>query len=60
MVGVLTKLGKSPVAGESLPAPSSLTQWLLDCSPEDFDLVAYLVASHHGKVRVGLHAAPRT
>jgi CRISPR-associated endonuclease/helicase Cas3 len=31
----------------------------LKCTAEEFDLVAYLVASHHGKVRVGLHAAPR-
>ena len=35
-----------------------LVRRLLDCSAEEFDLVAYLVASHHGKVRVGLHPAP--
>jgi CRISPR-associated endonuclease/helicase Cas3 len=29
------------------------------CSAERFNLLAYLVASHHGKVRVALHAAPK-
>lgn len=39
--------------------PSPLEQQLLDCSAEDFDLVAYLVASHHGKVRLALQASPK-
>lgn len=56
---VLTKLGKSPAAGEPLPASSPLIRRLLDCSPGAFDLLVYLVASHHGKVRVALHAAPK-
>lgn len=55
---VLTKLGKSPAPGEPAP-PSPLIQRLLACSPEAFDLLVYLVASHHGKVRVALHAAPK-
>lgn len=38
--------------------PSSQEQELLALSPDDFDLVAYLVASHHGKVRTRFHAAP--
>ena len=33
---------------------------VLACSADGADLLAYLVASHHGKVRVALHAAPRT
>ncbi|MCH8853807.1 MAG: CRISPR-associated endonuclease Cas3'' [Planctomycetes bacterium] len=33
-------------------------QAVLDCTSEEFDLLVYLVASHHGKVRVALHAAP--
>ncbi len=43
-----------------LPAvpPPSLQQ-VLDCRAETFDLLVYLVASHHGKVRVALHAAPK-
>jgi CRISPR-associated endonuclease/helicase Cas3 len=32
---------------------------VLDCSADEFDLLAYLVASHHGKVRLALHAAPK-
>jgi CRISPR-associated endonuclease/helicase Cas3 len=44
---------------EPPPPPTPLIQRLLKCTAEEFDLVAYLVASHHGKVRVGLHAAPR-
>ncbi len=32
---------------------------LLDFSPETFDLLVYLVASHHGKVRLALHAGPK-
>jgi CRISPR-associated endonuclease/helicase Cas3 len=56
---VLERLDKSP-ATDGLPAPRSpLIDCLLECQPEAFDLLAYLVASHHGKVRVGLHAAPR-
>lgn len=38
-------------------SPSPCIDQLLRCNREQFDLVAYLVASHHGKVRVGLHAS---
>ncbi len=55
---VLTKLDKPPEPGEPVPA-SPLIQRLLACSPEAFDLLVYLVASHHGKVRGALHAAPK-
>ncbi|MFN4261699.1 MAG: CRISPR-associated helicase Cas3' [Gemmataceae bacterium] len=41
------------------PPTNPLIERLLKCKAEEFDLVAYLVASHHGKVRVGLHAAPK-
>jgi CRISPR-associated endonuclease/helicase Cas3 len=44
---------------EPPPPPTPLIERLLKCTAEEFDLVAYLVASHHGKVRVGLHAAPK-
>ncbi|MCX7664445.1 MAG: CRISPR-associated helicase Cas3' [Gemmataceae bacterium] len=44
---------------QSAPPPTPLIQRLLNCKATDFDLVAYLVASHHGKVRVALHAAPK-
>lgn len=55
---VLSKLGRLPVPDEKAP-PSPLIRQLLACSPEAFDLLVYLVASHHGKVRVALHAAPK-
>ncbi len=44
---------------ELAPPTTPLIERLLECKAEEFDLVAYLVASHHGKVRVGLHAAPK-
>ncbi len=56
---VLAQMGRSPLTKESLPVTSPLVQRLLDCSSETFDLLVYLVASHHGKVRVALHAAPK-
>lgn len=56
---VLPQLGGTlPNNGKPTPA-ICLVERLLKCAAEDFDLVAYLVASHHGKVRVGLHAAPK-
>lgn len=42
----------------AMPAPTPLEQSILNLDAESFDLVAYLVASHHGKVRATLHAAP--
>jgi CRISPR-associated endonuclease/helicase Cas3 len=55
---ILAKLGKSPSSSDPRAVPSPFIQRLLDCSAEKFDLLAYLVASHHGKVRVSLHASP--
>jgi CRISPR-associated endonuclease/helicase Cas3 len=37
-------------------APSAIEREVLDLPPEDFDLVAYLVCAHHGKLRARLHA----
>lgn len=42
-------------AGE---APTRLEQELLALSAADFDLLAYLVCAHHGKVRARWYAAP--
>ena len=55
---VLSKLGRTPACREPLPAPPPLVQRIINCPSEAFDLLVYLVASHHGKVRVALHAAP--
>lgn len=40
-------------------SPPPAARQILDFSADRFDLLAYLVASHHGKVRVALHAAPK-
>lgn len=56
---VLTKLGKARPLAPSTPPPSPLIERVLRCSASEFDLLVYLVASHHGKVRVGLHASPK-
>jgi CRISPR-associated endonuclease/helicase Cas3 len=38
---------------------TELERKVLACSAQEFDLVAYLVLAHHGKVRVALHAGPK-
>lgn len=43
---------------ENPAPPNALEQEVLDLSAEDFDLLAYLVCSHHGKVRLAWHASP--
>jgi CRISPR-associated endonuclease/helicase Cas3 len=58
-IDVLEALGEVPPSDDRPVSRAPLVQKLLSCEPKAFDLVAYLVASHHGKVRVGLHAAPR-
>ena len=39
--------------------PSPFEEQVVALSADAFDLLVYLVAAHHGKVRVSLHAAPR-
>jgi CRISPR-associated endonuclease/helicase Cas3 len=39
-------------------APAAWEKSLADLDASAFNLVAYLVASHHGKVRMSLHASP--
>ncbi|MGQ0765407.1 MAG: type I-G CRISPR-associated helicase/endonuclease Cas3g [Gemmatimonadota bacterium] len=56
-----------PLVGErEVPAPvadrseaTTLERLVLACTDVEFDLLAYLVLSHHGKVRVALHAGPK-
>lgn len=47
-----------PDAREIFPNCAAFLE-IVACSAEEFDLIAYLVASHHGKVRTSLHAAPK-
>jgi CRISPR-associated endonuclease/helicase Cas3 len=43
---------------EAAAAPTPEEKEILGLSAQDFDLLVYLVACHHGKVRLGLHASP--
>ncbi|MFO0548133.1 MAG: CRISPR-associated helicase Cas3' [Polyangiaceae bacterium] len=47
----------TPVADPS--SASDLERQVLGCTADEFDLLAYLVLCHHGKVRVALHASPK-
>lgn len=38
--------------------PTAIEQEILALDSDDFDLLAYLVCSHHGKVRMTWHASP--
>jgi CRISPR-associated endonuclease/helicase Cas3 len=46
---------KEPPSGQP---PNALEQEVLALSAPDFDLLAYLICSHHGKVRFVWHASP--
>ncbi len=52
-------IGFQVALGQPDSSPPRCVRQILDCSAEMFDLLAYLVASHHGKVRAALHAAPK-
>ncbi len=56
---VFSKMSLEQNSSPSETAPSPLIQQILDFSADQFDLLIYLVACHHGKVRVALHAAPK-
>jgi len=47
----------APVANRS--EATDLEKQVLARTAEEFDLLAYLVLAHHGKVRVALHAGPK-
>ncbi len=48
----------SQILSASASTPNPLEQEIIALSANDFDLLAYLVCSHHGKVRVTWHASP--
>ena len=52
-------MGHQETSHEPVSPVTPLIQEILDCSAENFDLLAYLIASHHGKVRGALYAAPK-
>jgi CRISPR-associated endonuclease/helicase Cas3 len=51
--------GEVPAPAADVSEPTSLERQVLACTAAEFDLLAYLVLSHHGKVRVALHAGPK-
>jgi CRISPR-associated endonuclease/helicase Cas3 len=53
------RLGYQAPPHQPSSPPTPFIQRILDCSADKFDLLVYLVASHHGKVRVALHPAPK-
>ncbi|HVO26923.1 MAG TPA: helicase-related protein [Candidatus Margulisiibacteriota bacterium] len=56
--GLLEAAGMPPEDRElSAQPPSPLEQEILDMDLDDFNLAAYLVCTHHGKVRVAWHAS---
>lgn len=58
-VDLLRKSGYEPeIASSATSAPSPLEQEILALDAAAFDLLAYLVCSHHGKVRMTWHACP--
>jgi CRISPR-associated endonuclease/helicase Cas3 len=55
----LTGDGVVAVPAAETSEATDLEKQVLACTAEEFDLLAYLVLSHHGKVRVALHAGPK-
>lgn len=55
---VLPLIGGTEIDVGSVDPPTDVEKEILALSAEDFDLLAYLVCSHHGKVRLAWHASP--
>lgn len=55
---LLERLGRKPVARLDQGAPNPLEEEVLALDASKFDLLAYLICAHHGKVRVSWHASP--
>ena len=47
-----------PLVEMDMGAPTVIEQEILNLSADDFDLLAYLVCAHHGKVRMTWHSSP--
>jgi len=56
-LGALASVMDGAPAETSTP-PNDLESEIISLSSESFDLVAYLVCSHHGKLRLRLHGSP--
>ncbi len=55
---LLESIGSKPDVQQSGIEPTEIEREVLDLTADEFDLVAYLVCAHHGKVRVSWHASP--
>ncbi|MBZ0154329.1 MAG: CRISPR-associated helicase Cas3' [Planctomycetes bacterium] len=56
---VLQALGMAPADRDrTAPAATPIETEILALTADEFDLLVFLVASHHGKVRMSLHATP--
>lgn len=47
-----------PHVADPAAPPNPLEREILELAADDFDLLAYLVCAHHGKVRLAWHASP--
>lgn len=56
--GWLDILGKESAIKQNDSEPNAIEQEILELSADDFDLLAYLVCAHHGKVRTVWHSSP--
>ncbi len=45
------------VNGNDISEPTAIEQEILNLTAQEFDLLAYLICSHHGKVRMAWHAS---
>ena len=58
---LLEAIGEKPEVNQEdsgIDGPTPIEQEILDLSADEFDLLAYLVCAHHGKVRMAWHASP--
>lgn len=60
---LLKAMGKKEMAehssnGANSTHPTEIEREVLDLGADEFDLLAYLVCAHHGKVRMAWHASP--
>lgn len=55
---LLAALGNPPADSAASTPPNALEQEVLALDAEHFNLLAYLVCSHHGKVRMAWHVSP--
>ena len=56
-MGGKKEMAEHPSNGVSSPHPTELEREILSLGANEFDLLAYLVCAHHGKVRMAWHAS---